>query len=150
MKIVNENLANLRTLPFQMFLDEQIIFRSIQMFLDIREFQMYLDIFRYIQIVVLKQAGLETRLHHFSPRSRDQQPPAQGPGVNMIPPASVTAPLSCIECCADKILRVLTHAVWVFRQLVRQAAIGESIPLGARKTPGYQACVYKLCGKGRP
>ncbi len=37
---------------------------------------------------------------------------AQGPCVDIPPPASVICPLSCIECCADKILRVLPHAVW--------------------------------------
>jgi hypothetical protein len=51
--------------------------------------------------------------------------PAQGPRVDIPPPASVTAPLSCIECSADKILCVLPHAVcnpscvanWYDRQL---------------------------------
>jgi hypothetical protein len=35
---------------------------------------------------------------------------------------------------------------FVYRQLVRQAAFLESIPLGARKTPGYQACVHNDAG----
>jgi hypothetical protein len=40
--------------------------------------------------------------------------PAQGPRVDIPPPASVTGPLSGIECSPDKTLRVLTHAsaVW--------------------------------------
>ncbi len=39
---------------------------------------------------------------------------------------------------------------FLFRQLVRQAAFRESIPLGARKTPGYQAGVHKRCLNCRP
>jgi hypothetical protein len=39
---------------------------------------------------------------------------------------------------------------FLFRQLVRQATFHESIPLGARKTPDYQAKVHKLCWNGRP
>ncbi len=35
MKIVNENLTNLRPRPFQMFLDEQIFFRYNNIYLDI-------------------------------------------------------------------------------------------------------------------
>ena len=104
MKIVNENLANLRPRPFPMFLDERIFFRYIQMFLDIEEFQMSLDRFRQIQIVVLKQAGQEIRLLHFSLRSRDQLKAHVLIYHHLLPSPA----LSCIECSADKIL----HAVW--------------------------------------
>ena len=35
---------------------------------------------------------------------------------------------------------------FLFRQLVRQAAFRESIPLGARKTPGYHAGLMNDAG----
>ncbi len=38
--------------------------------------------------------------------------PARGPRVDTSPTATGTGPLSCIECSAEKILRVLPHAIW--------------------------------------
>ena len=38
--------------------------------------------------------------------------PAQGPRIDIPPPATVTGSLPCIECSADKILRVLSHGIW--------------------------------------
>ncbi len=110
---------------------------------------MFLDVFRCISIIVLKYAEQETSLFSSrSVRATSSRPTCwyTTPCFHHLPPllyqmlrrqnpqrAAVCSMESCLFC-----------------QLVRQAAFPEPIPLGARKTPGYQACVHKRCGNWRP
>ncbi len=69
---------------------------------------MYLEIFKYIQIIVLTLAGQETRLLHFSPHLRDKLKANVLIYHQLLPSPA----LSCIECSADETLRMLPHTIW--------------------------------------
>ena len=89
---------------------------------------MYLDVFRYIQIIVLKYAEQETKLVHFSPHSRDQLKAHVLICHHLLPSP---APSLVSNAVPTRPPRAAAYNMESFlcRQLVLRAAFRELIPL---------------------
>jgi hypothetical protein len=100
-------------------------------------------------MIIVEFALWEAEIIHFSACSRKQLEVR----VDIPPLATVAGALSCIECSADKVFRVLWHGIWYRscvinryeRQLSKNEFHWENI-----KTPVYQGHTHTLYGNGRP